>query len=191
MRPVLAPDGSLTGFDVRSVADVNADGAVDALDIQIVINAVATQNPLPGEAGAGDVNLDGLVNAMDPLFIAGSPAPIPQTTAVSQFAQLILDVDGDPVDAMARNGGLTTTQVGIIRCIICAFKCGGSLIDAALCVNAAGDRINECIENANGDYDAVADCYALRPQLIRDCLAVITAAVPGCAECIRDCGPTP
>lgn len=191
IRPLIAPDRSLTGFDVRSVADVNADGSVDALDIQVVINAVASQNPLPGEAGAADVNLDGSVNALDPMFYAGSPSPHPQTPSVAEFTQLLLDIEGDPVDALARNSGLTTTQVGIFKCLICAFKCGGSPIDAAQCVNDAGDRIRECIEDANGDYDAVADCYAQRPQFILDCLDDIAAAVPDCAECVRDCGPTP
>ena len=53
--------------------DVNGDGAVNALDVVAVINAVLGIQPLL----TADVNSDGAVNALDVVFVINQVLGIP------------------------------------------------------------------------------------------------------------------
>jgi hypothetical protein len=105
--------GSLTAGSLAAACDVNADGSVNALDLQILINAILGALT----AGNYDVNQDGTVNALDLQTLAnvvlgtgtcpGSVNSNPPQLAGCQIFPADnawnRDISSDPVDANSNN----------------------------------------------------------------------------------------
>src|SRR5437867_2800090 len=105
--------GYLTAGSLGAACDVNADGSVNALDLQVLINAI-----LEGlTAGSYDVNQDGAVNALDLQTLAnvvlgtrtcpGSASGKPPQLAGCQIFPADnpwnRDISSDPVDPNSNN----------------------------------------------------------------------------------------
>ena len=62
-----------TGYTIAPGGDVNADGAIDVLDIVVVVNIIVeTYDPSNDEFLAADINSDGMVDVLDIVILVNA-----------------------------------------------------------------------------------------------------------------------